>query len=262
MAFARVAGTASGNNKTAANTISTGVPNATLPAGDLIIVIVAMDNTATVDGDNGEVTSITDSVGGNTWTKLREFTNSQAAAAGGATLSIWYSILTNAIGTVGTSITANLANTVAAKIIIAQRFTLAAGKTVAIAGVQDIAVDAATGFGVPSITGLTNEAHLWLLAYAAEGTGGETATGYNSSGGFITTGGAAATNISTSLQDKESTSTGETPTITTVNSADKAVIFLALREATPSAFSGGEDDHALPVLFSRVQDDVGVVTVW
>src|SRR3989304_7222955 len=107
--------------------------NATAVAGSVVVISVAIDNTSTTDGNTTEVSSITDSVGGNTWTKAREFCNSQGAAASGATVSVWYSKLTNTIPSGGT-ITAILANSVTAKAISAWEFSVAAGATISVAG--------------------------------------------------------------------------------------------------------------------------------
>lgn len=79
--------------------------------GSLVVVVVADNNNATVDGADAIVSSMTDnSAGGpNTWTSAGSFCNSQAAAAAGAAVQIFYSVLTNALAN-GDTITATFAN--------------------------------------------------------------------------------------------------------------------------------------------------------
>src|ERR1041384_4789690 len=101
MAFASLNTLGSNQNKTSGNSIAV-TTTAAAESGHLVVVIVAIDNTGTGDGDNSEVNSISDSAGGNTWTKAREFTNGQGAANAGATVSVWFSVLTNQINSGGT----------------------------------------------------------------------------------------------------------------------------------------------------------------
>ena len=79
----------SNQNKTAGTSIVL-TTCAAAEAGNVVVVIVAKDNTQTTDGNTSEVSSITDSAGGNTWAKAREFCNGQGGAASGATVSVWY----------------------------------------------------------------------------------------------------------------------------------------------------------------------------
>ena len=93
--FHGVAGTTVAN-KTANQTqaVFTFAPG--LDITTLAILCVAVDNNATTDIDEGAVTAVSDSKG-NTWIKLQERTNGQGSAQAGATISIWYSVLTTAI---------------------------------------------------------------------------------------------------------------------------------------------------------------------
>src|SRR3990172_9754413 len=98
-------------------------------AGNVVIVSVALDNNGSADGDNGECTSVSDSAGGNTWTKAREFQNAQGGAATGATVCVFYSKLTNQINSSGT-ITANFGHSPTASAIGAWEFTIGSGNVV------------------------------------------------------------------------------------------------------------------------------------
>src|SRR3990167_3691155 len=132
MSWASVGTLGAGNSISAGTTVAI-TTSATAEAGNFVLVTVALDNTGTTDSDFSEVSSITDSAGGNTWTKCAEYTNGQGSAAAGVTISAWRSILTNQIASGGT-ITANLANSVTSKALSAWEFTLGAGSTVSIAG--------------------------------------------------------------------------------------------------------------------------------
>lgn len=94
---------------TANNQASTTHTSATTTAavGDFVVLVVAVDNNATTDGDEGAVSSVTG--GSNTWTKALEFTNGQGAAQAGATVSVWYTNVTTQMNT-GTVITINFTN--------------------------------------------------------------------------------------------------------------------------------------------------------
>ena len=186
----------SNQNKTAGTSIVF-TTSAAAEAGNVVVVIVAKDNTQTTDGNTSEVSSITDSAGGNTWTKAREFCNGQGATAGGATVSVWYSKLTNAIPSGGT-ITANLANSITAKAISAWEFSIAAGATISIAGTpQDLANDGADP-GSMTIGGLSSREYLFIRGIAAE-TNSTTAltptANFTAFSGNQTSGDGAATNM-------------------------------------------------------------------
>jgi len=110
MAFASVGtlgSTSLGDQNQTAVSLTTATTNAV--AGNLVVVCVAVDNHTTgADGDEGAVSSVTDSAS-NTYTKAKEFANTQATLQGGAVISIWYSVLTSNLSTGGT-ITANYTN--------------------------------------------------------------------------------------------------------------------------------------------------------
>lgn len=81
---------------------------AALEAGNLGVIIVAVDNNQTTDGDEGAISSMADSAG-NTWNKAIEFCNGQGAAQAGTTVSIWYCVPTITLASGGT-ITGNYTN--------------------------------------------------------------------------------------------------------------------------------------------------------
>lgn len=140
MAWGAPSNIGTGRNKASSTTVVL-TTTVAIAADEVAVVIIAADNTSTVDGDNGEVSSITDSAGGNTWTKAREFTNSQGAANAGATVSVWFSKLTNGIALGGT-ITANFGTARTAKAITGFKATVGAGNVVTVDADTAVAGDA------------------------------------------------------------------------------------------------------------------------
>ena len=86
------------------NQASTALTTATNAAAQnsLVVVMIAVDNYGTTDGDLSEVTGVVSSDGVNKWTKAVEFTNGQGTAQTGATLSIWWSFVKKAMPTSST----------------------------------------------------------------------------------------------------------------------------------------------------------------
>jgi hypothetical protein len=95
-----------------AATLILSVSATTVSAGNLAILVIGADNSSTTNGDNSEVSSVTDS-GGNTWTKAREHTNGNAAASAGAMVSMWYTKPTTTLtaGAGGGTITVTFVST-------------------------------------------------------------------------------------------------------------------------------------------------------
>lgn len=232
MAFAVVLGSCLASSKAAGTTVAAS-PTANFVAGNLVVVVVGLDNNATADGNTSEISSITDSVGGNTWTKLREFCNAQGAANAGATVSIWYSILTNTITTAGT-ITATLANSKTAKAFVGRQFSLGAGSTISIAGSQDLAFDAAAPSGV-TLSGLASKEYLFIVGSAVEdpSTAG-TFTNYTTTQSG-TTGGSGASNMNSKQAYRILTATTDSPAQSAFVADDIALVYLAIEEVVAAA---------------------------
>jgi hypothetical protein len=106
-------------------------PSAALNAGELGILVIAVDNLDATDGDFGVVQNVTDSAG-NTWQKAGEFTNGQGSAAAGATVAIWYTVASATLPTTG-SITITLRAALTAKAAIGRAYSIAAGSSVNVA---------------------------------------------------------------------------------------------------------------------------------
>lgn len=232
MAFASVGTLGTVQNKTSQTSTSL-TTSASASAGDLVVLVIAKDNVSTTDGETSEVSSVTDS-GGNTWTKAKEYTNGEGAAAEGSTVSVWYSRLTTGISSGGT-ITANYGSATVAKALSAWKFTV--GASVSVVASVTGAADATSTAGSLSLSGLTSKEYLFFRGSSREGAG--TSDSFTATSGFTkiswagNTGGASATNnIKVQGEFKIATSTGETSNPTDTQTGDWASVFFALQEFT------------------------------
>jgi hypothetical protein len=242
MSITRDSSLGSANDKTAGASIAM-TTSAVAAAGKLVIVLVALDNTQTTDGNTSEVSSISDSAGGNIWTKARGFCNGQAGAAAGATVSAWKSVLTNQIASGGT-ITANFANTVTASAVTADLFSIGAGNIVVVEGTPaDLANDAADP-GSQTLSSLTSREYLFIRAIAAESstaTDITATTNYTKFAPNTTAGSSSATNMGVRGESRILTGTGDSSD-PTLFSADCASVYFALREQAQAALAGAAAD--------------------
>ena len=95
----------SANNMTSFTVATTAV----IEVGNLVIGLIASDNTATTDTSANKVTGITDP-SGNTWTKIGEATNGQGAAQAGTVVAAFYCVVETEIGS-GVNLTVALGGT-------------------------------------------------------------------------------------------------------------------------------------------------------
>lgn len=227
-----------GQNKAASTSVLltyTGVGGNDPPlADDINVVIVSIDNTQTTDGQTSEVTGVTDTQG-NIYVKIGEFCNGQTAADAGATVSVWKSKLTTSLVN-GNTVTATLANSKTAKALCSFCYTVGAGNDLAlVAGsLQTLANDGADP-GSMTISGLPSKEYLFIRGIASEatstnGTASTNFTRFTVVGG--TSGGSAATNMSTWGEYRIVTGTGATSD-PTVAATDNASVFFALEETSP-----------------------------
>src|SRR5689334_5205062 len=235
-------------NQNSLNLVTTSV----LPVGRVAVVLIAVDNNQTTDGDEGAVTSVTDSVG-NTYIKAREFTNGQGAAQAGATISIWYCKATSQLNS-GQQITANFNNATSrdASAITAWKFDTAAAGTISVAGTATLANDTADPGSMD--LSLPGGEYLWIRGTAHERPSTDTFTKTVAYAGTFdkngTTGGGANTNI---------TVAGEWAITTTV----APLFFDPFSQSNESPLSSGgvwSDSYAghdpLQVVGNRVRNSV------
>jgi hypothetical protein len=113
-------------------------------ASNLVVVAVTCDNNGTTDADHSEVTGVT--FDGTAMTKAVEFTNGEALAQAGVTVSVWWLQIGGSDVSAGATVTATFATNTTngdANAIVAREFVVASGKTVSVEAVNSAATDAA-----------------------------------------------------------------------------------------------------------------------
>ena len=153
----------SDKNSSSSWTFTAGFGNP-LEAGHLGVLTLATDNRATSNGNTNDHQTVTDAAG-NTWTKAREFTNAQGAAAAGVTVSIWYTKASSTLAA-GANITVNFSGAITAKAASCEEFTMGDNLTVEAGG--DVAATNTTSPGAITLSGLSNTSHLWIRATGRE----------------------------------------------------------------------------------------------
>src|SRR5688500_2378022 len=126
MAIASVGNLGTGASSTNGSTL-TMTTAAALEAGNVGILVVSADNTSPIDGDNGEVTGVSDP--GGAWSKLGEFTNSNAVAGAGVTCSVWMRRPASTLAS-GSTVTVTFDSNRTDKCCTAWEFSAAAGLAV------------------------------------------------------------------------------------------------------------------------------------
>lgn len=235
MAWGGTSGVAVGiADKTAGTSIVSSAFDANVTVGSVCIVVVAKNNAATADGETSEVTSVTDTKG-NTYTKLKEFCNSQGAADAGATVSVWYSQVATQLTTSDTC-TANFSASTAASAIMARGFTATSGATITMEGSATLANDGADP-GSMTLSGLASREYLFIRAIAYEGvvtTGTNTTDYVPVAATAATSGGGGASNMGVWAEWRIFTGTGDTSN-PTVSAVDSASVYVAIKEAASGA---------------------------
>src|SRR6478609_7941877 len=248
MAFASV-GTGGTTANTANNqaTSSHTVATNNLTAGRLGVLIISVDNSATADGDQTAVTSMTDSAG-NTWTKAVEYQAGGGANQGGAVCSIWYCLATNTLnagGTISWSFTANTSRRDESCSTL-WIYTVGAGVTVSVEATNGVATTAADA---PSLNATTSN----IACLRVRGCGCElnNATQMTATDGtwtlFTNTRSAnVATAVAVYGEWKISTGTGDASNPTLPATCDHGSAYVAFREnagtqtLTPSLYSDAD----------------------
>lgn len=242
-------GTLGATNEKTSDTTITLTLGANAEAGRLVVVLISADNQASADAETSEVSSVSDSAGGNTWTKIGEYCNAQGAADAGCTIAAFFSVLTNQINSGGT-ITGNLANSKQSKAISAWKWSIGAGNTVQLAGtLQTVADDGPGNASALSLSGLSNIERLYIRALANESSSATDITATASYTRFTadqTTGGGAATNMGIRGEWRILTGTGDTSD-PNFASGDQASIFRALEEVASGPVSKSGTDTLTPM---------------
>ena len=216
------------------NTTLALTPTNQLDSGNCGVLVIALDNTNTTDGNFTEVSTVVDTAS-NSYTKMREFTNGQGAAAAGATVSIWTTKATSNLPITGT-LTVTFANTITAKAASFWEFTCGRALQVASGGTADLATDGAASPGSMTVSGLPSKEYLFFRGAASESDSIEawTATANFTNITFTgTTGAPFAGNMRVRGEFRILTGTTSTsnPNDTVSPVSDWASTFLALEEA-------------------------------
>ncbi len=234
MAFSLVASSGiSAQSKTANQASIVITPPSTWGAGTFCIIGISTDNNLTTDGAAAHIASISDGKG-NTWSIGSSFRAGRGAAQGGATVSLYYSLLVAGYNGSSDTVTFNLTNTASrdATNYSGLAFSIGGGNTVSVEGTP--ATQATTAADPPSMNVTTaNIECLRVRAIAAEiDSGGFTATAspvFTSWSSPATTGGSAVTNMCFKGEWIISTGTGAASDPTGFT-ADQAGVYVAFKE--------------------------------
>lgn len=248
MSFSVVASASvSGSSKTANQSTMVVTPPATWVAGKFAYLGIATDNNGTTDGAAAHVSSITDSIG-NTWNLGSSWRAGRGAAQGGATVSLYYCLITTGYNGSTNTVTFNLTNNTVrdATSYAGTAFTIGGGNTVSLEGTP--ATQATTNADAPSMNVTTaNIECLRVRAIAAEvDSGAFTSTDgtWASVSATGTTGGSGVTNMCFKSEWKISTGTGDASDPTGWTS-DQASVYVAFKEVA----SGGQS--VVPVILAQ-----------
>ncbi|MGQ0565590.1 MAG: hypothetical protein ACT4OK_11035 [Gemmobacter sp.] len=199
------------------------------------MLIVVTDNVSTSSGETNLHTSITGGTG--SWTKVAEYTNGEGAAGAGVTTSLWIFDASGSVPT-GTTITINLAEAVVDKCCSGHVFARDSDKKLRIvagSSPQFSEVDAATGFGSSTISGLTSKQYLFIRALGKEAnsTGNITPTSsYGTFGAQRSRNDASAVLVRGERRVVTTTSQTSNPSMSVTG--DTAGIFVAIEEYVPT----------------------------
>jgi hypothetical protein len=201
-------------------------------AGDLAVLLVAVDNFQTTDGDEVAISSITWT--GGTWTKAIAFCNGQTAAQAGVTCEMWYCNETAAVAT-GSTITINFTNATArdASAAVLTYFTKTANSIAVLDGTATLANDAA----VPGSLNVTTAAaaRLRIRATASEtnvSSNWTKTTAFTAATGFaFTASGGATANVGIRGEYVVSSATSVASLPTFANSVDQASVYAVFKES-------------------------------
>jgi hypothetical protein len=251
LAFASVGSIGSVQSKSANQSSLVLTTNATLNADNLGVLIVAVDNNATADGDEGAVSGVVDSAG-NTWTKGHEYTYAELAAQAGATCSVWFKRVTSELASSGT-ITISFTNNTSrdASAATAWEFTAGAGTTISVEATNQLVGDTTVPGSLNATT--SNIECLRVRGLALENTAADTVlvvtdgtwTKFTDN---ATTGGSAASNMGVCGEFKISTGTGAAsdPATSTDKNMDHVGVYVALKEvAAGTNLSPGQGNLTL-----------------
>lgn len=209
--------------------------------GNVMLCVFGIDNTGTADGTSSEIASVTDS-SSNTYNFLAAFRNGQGAAAAGAQVEAWYSILGTLLSSGSSTITLTTANTITDKVMQCIEFTIGAGNIITIEGAIQTGASDNADAGSLTISGIVSLEYLFLRGIAPESNAATSMTAtasytlYPGAGCLNTLTGGEASDMGSCGEWRILTATGDTSDPTLVGTTnDNASIYMALKEAAPPA---------------------------
>lgn len=221
----------SANNKVSGAVLAVN-PTQTIPVGAVVRAVCSSDNISTGGGQTSD--HVVTDFNGNIWTKLREQSNTAAAAAG-ITGSEWISQLVTAL-TISDSVVLGIRSAATSKAIGLYEYAIGAGNLVRIVSGSSSEQDA-TNAPTVTLSGLDSAAYALIgSVHREDDTAGTYVmdADYNDRTKFGTTGGTAATNVSCIVGDRLATLTGDTFSPTSLSTAaDVVTILCALQEIVP-----------------------------
>jgi len=207
-----------------------------LNAGDVLIGVLATDNLQTTTGDSNNHLTLS-SASGEVWAKLGEYTYSPtAAAAVGATVSVWWTRIPPGGFQVG-SLTAGFSAAITKKAFSCYQYQIGAGNLVIPGTLVKASGSGNVAASVSAGAGASGE-YLFLRALAGETTAVTftPTSGFTAWGLSASTGGASAANITVAAEHVIQTraEAGLTSDPNWV-AGDYASIYLAIAEGPPPA---------------------------
>jgi len=223
------------NGLATSSTTVTLLTNAAVLAGDWIVINVSSNNTSTVDGDNSEVSGVTDTRG-NPWQKLGEWTNANGAAGSGVTTSLWMTQVSVDIPASAMTITVTYSSARANKAISAHAFRsdLFSGPYRFQNAITPDDTDSSNNFGSVSQLGVTPEVQ--VIYFRGLGKQANTTTQLTPTSGYTAITNARSSDVAAArcvhgefiIQN----STGQTSDPTLAVSGNTAGVFVAIAEGT------------------------------
>jgi len=223
--------------------------------GDLAIAVIAQQGTAT--GDEGIVTSVTDSVG-NTWTKAIEYSYFPTSWPNSACVSVWYCTVVNQItgsSTVTAHFTANSQHN--ASVIEVYGF-LVAGGTAQLITTNKIGSNATTAGSLDGATSAISA--LRFRAFTSAEVGSVVAKTGNAWNSTLAASGTTGTNLQLMLRGEYgvSTGTGLASNPPASSACAKSSVYLVFQSGiAPAAGAGALSDSSSTVAGAGVTVSTG-----
>lgn len=232
MAFGLLGTIGTANSKSADQTSLVLTTTQNLEAGNVGILIIAVDNHQTTNGDEGAVSGVIDAVL-NEWNKAKEFTNGQGSAQGGATCSMWYTKAASQL-VAGSTITISFTNSTSrdASAATTLKFSVGAGSSIAVDATNQAADDAEKDPSTLDVT-TSNAERLRIRGIAVEHQPKTftATTGWTAFPRAASSGGSDTSNQIAWGESRIITATGAASSpVASAGSADIASCYVAFRE--------------------------------